>query len=277
MFSFLKPFAWVQIMDPCMALPRPTEIFHSCVDSTAYISRGVDRSEHRHCIFHYTVRGSGEVIYNRKSYRTEPGMGFFNIINDPLSGYGYPADATQPWEFVVICFDGNGTRELVRELLERQVVYSLRGREALFCRLCHDLSQSAPDRNLGLSAMVRLLAMLEPERKEPACVEAFRCVARRDVMKNPTVYAIAAEIGVSREHLHRQFQQSTGMSPARYLCKLRIEMVCKLLREGYSQKETADAMCFPSPSGLSQFFKSQTGITPAQYQQNHGALDVYLP
>lgn len=266
MFSFLKAYARIEVADPCRALPRPTEIYHAAVNSADYRSRGAERPNEQHCIFHYTVQGSGEVIYEGKAYKTTAGQGFFNIINDPLSGYGYPANGTEPWEFVVICFDGGNTRVLTKELLDRQVVYDLSGEAGTFEKLCADLSRPLLTRDMGTSFIFRLMEML---RSQQPCfyVTEFCRIARRDVMKNPTIFSIAEEIGISREHLQREFRRNTDSSPAQYLARLRLEALCQLLCENYSEAEIARMMNFPSASGVSLFFKKHTGITPRKYRE----------
>ncbi len=265
MFSFLQAYAQIEVVDPCRSLSRPVGIYHATVDSSEYRSRGTERSDEQHCIFHYTVHGSGEVLYEGKPYQTTAGQGFFNIINDPLAGYGYPADGTEPWEFVVISFDGGNTRALTKELLDRQVIYDLSGETEAFRKLCADLSKPILTRDMGISFVFRLMEMLKSQQ-ECFYVTEFCRIAKRDVMKNPTIFSIAKEIGISREHLHREFRRNTDSSPAQYLAKLRLEALCQLLCENYSESEIARMMNFPSVSGVSLFFKKHTGITPRKYR-----------
>lgn len=101
------------------------QIIHSTVRNDSYRSAGEFRRQEMHCIFHYTVSGHGEVIYQGVPYQTNPGQGFFNIINEESSGYRYPQCASEPWEFVVICFDGGNLRQIVSELSEKQTVYTI--------------------------------------------------------------------------------------------------------------------------------------------------------
>lgn len=124
--------------------------------------RGSQRRNEQHCIFHYTVRDSGEVLYEGQTYRTAPGQGFFHIINDPLAGYGYPAGAVEPWEFVVISFSGGNSRAMTKELMERQVLYDLSAHIDAFRKLVAELSGSILTRDVGMSFIFRLLNMLPP-------------------------------------------------------------------------------------------------------------------
>ena len=265
MFSFLGPFTRLHITDSFHSMPVPFEIFHNTALTPQYRSRGTERSDQFHCIFHYTVRGRGEVIFRNTTYHTAAGQGFLNIINDPLSGYGYPEDGKEPWEFVVISFDGGNTRELVEELLQRQVVYSVD--PELFRRLCADLTAPMLSGTGALSCVFRLLDLLAATRKTSPYVTEFCRIVQRDILLNPTIFASAREMKVSREHLQREFRKTMGVTPADYVAKLRLEMLLAFLQEPHSETEIAQRMHFSSVSELSLFFKKQTGITPREYRR----------
>ena len=101
----------VKTVSPMDSLPRITEYFHSVINSTDYYySCGDFRQSHTHCIFHYTLRGSGMTWIGDRDYYTKPDVGFLNIVNDENCGYKYADNSKEEWEFIVICFDKGNTR-----------------------------------------------------------------------------------------------------------------------------------------------------------------------
>lgn len=267
MFSQIPPVTGTEV-DPSVGfLPGAFQIFHSTVSSASYRSRGEDRTAERHCIFHYTVKGHGEVLYRGTAHRTNPGEGFFNIINEETSGYGYPADSNEPWEFVVICFDGGNIREAVAQLLENKVIYRVPS-EARFCRMCKELLSSG-NPEIRLTFFPQLIAMLRSAERPVAQLSYdFQRIVDAQLLENPTIAAIAHRLKVSREHLQREFFKQSGKTPGRYLAEKRFERLCGYLSEGLPEEQIARIMNFPSVSGMIIFFKRHAGVTPQQYRKN---------
>ena len=267
MFSFVPPVMWINTDKIPHTMIKTTQVFHSEAADINYRSYGENRKKHTHAIFHYTIKGSGEVIYKGKAYKTKAGEGFFNIVNEENSGYGYPKDGKEPWEFIVICFDGGNIREAVKELMENKVIYKLKDENNFCVLLKRLLEESGTD--MKLTFFPRLISMLSDE--ENSCSELakkFKYIVERDLLKNPKISTIAKEIGISREHLQREFLKEAGMPPAKYLNHRRLERLCYLLTTNLTEKEIADIMNFPSLSGMTVFFKKFTGITPNKYRKN---------
>ena len=266
MFSSIPPLRKIECAIPYGAMIRAYQIHHNTVSDASYRSTGERRAESAHCIFHYTVRGHGEVIHKGKAYRTNPGEGFFNIINEAGSGYGYPTGETEPWEFVVLCFDGGNIRDAVAELRDAKAVCRVGDPEA-FARLCRRfVEQGAAD--LPLTFFPRLVAMIhDAEQPNLAMAQRFRQIAERDILRNPTIFSIAAEMGFSREYLQREYRRLTGRTPLHDLMQMRFEKLCALLLTSASEAEIAAMMNFPSVSGMSVFFRRMSGTTPSRFRK----------
>ncbi len=267
MFSFIPPFHEFEDRELLHSLPVVFQIFHSTASTPSYRSVAEERSNETHCIFHYTVRGQGEAVYQGQTYSTSAGQGFFNIINEPLSGYGYPDGGTEPWEFVVVCFRGGNTREIVKELMEKSVIYDLSEQNTSFCHLCKELLRGPSLRSGLITFLTDLIALIAstPTQQNPT-VEKFEEIVKRDLLINPTIATIASEMQLSREHLQREYVALTGISPAKYLRGRRFERLCDLLSSELSEEQVADMMNFPSVAGMRVFFKQMAGISPRQYR-----------
>ena len=268
MFSFIPIFQGFDWPNEIKNQPRVFQIFHSTVHQASYRYLGENRTNETHCIFHYTIKGHGEVVYQGKTYQTSPGEGFFNIINEKNAGYGYPKDGNEPWEFIGACFTGGNIRELVKELLDRQVVYNLSEHNDKIVRMYKELLTS-PHIKGQITFLSNLLSLIFNETSSSDLVVGFQEIVKRDLLKNPTMDAIAQELRVSREHLQRTYKLHTNSSPAKYLRDKRFELLCGLLSTTLSEQEICNRMCFPSLSGMTIYFKKMAGITPREYRK-HG-------
>jgi AraC-like DNA-binding protein len=76
---------------------------------------------------------------------------------------------------------------------------------------------------------------------------------------------IAAECGVSREHLSRVFREQVDESPLNYLNKRRIRQACRLLvASNLSCKEIALRVGYDSAVSFNRTFKRLTKTTPGE-------------
>lgn len=269
MFSDIPPLSNFETKKLPDLFPIPYQMHHSIATNDQYVSLGETRRDETHCIFHYTLRGHGEVLYRGVWHKTNPGEGFFNIINEEGSGYRYPKSGSEPWEFIVICFDGKNTRETVGELLEDRVIYTVRTPEA-FCSICKRLLRNT-DGDIFLTFFSRLVAMMHDSNTPDGhnwIYTEFKHIVERDLLKNPTIATIAAELGISREHLQREYFRQTGNTPAKYLGDRRFEYLCYLLTTDASDAEIADTMNFSSIASMNSFFKRSAGTTPQRFRKN---------
>lgn len=85
--------------------------------------------------------------------------------------------------------------------------------------------------------------------------------------------AISYEVGISTSHLTRLFKESYGISPIRYIVKLRVAKAAELLEwSDTSILEIAYATGFKTLSNFYKSFKEQTGYTPNEYRRDGGGL-----
>ena len=96
--------------------------------------------------------------------------------------------------------------------------------------------------------------------------------ARRIIDNHPsfdlTVDEIAEQVGVSRGHLCRVFNNVLGVSPRIYLVERRMELAKTLLAAGLSVSEVAAECDYADPSSFSRSFKTYVGVSPTDYAQN---------
>jgi transcriptional regulator GlxA family with amidase domain len=80
-----------------------------------------------------------------------------------------------------------------------------------------------------------------------------------------TLTELAGLAGLSIWRFATVFRQQVGVSPHRYICRLRVERAQDLIRKGVPPATAASEAGFYDQSHLSRHFKSIHGMTPGQY------------
>lgn len=99
--------------------------------------------------------------------------------------------------------------------------------------------------------------------------QKFRRMLRNKFKEVKKVKDYAAELGVSEKKLNELINAKTGLSCSQLIYKQIILEAKRLLRTRISTKETAYALNFDDPAHFSKFFKSQTGVSPSEFQKVH--------
>ncbi len=78
---------------------------------------------------------------------------------------------------------------------------------------------------------------------------------------------VAAALGISEGYFYRLFRKRTGMTPTRYLTRIRIERAVRMLRMSSARiTDIAEACGFQDPYYFSRVFKQHTGKSPNRFR-----------
>ena len=93
----------------------------------------------------------------------------------------------------------------------------------------------------------------------------------RDKLAEPlSVSELASACYLSPSQFHKRFKAEFGVSPLRYVLKLRIMKACKLLAgDTISIGEVAERCGFDSQSYFTKQFRELTGMTPRAYRKKY--------
>ncbi len=269
---------------PVPYLPRFFAYVHATANDISYYSDGRYRRADHHFIFHYTLRGEGICFDRRGQDRVRPGQGFLSIIDDPDSGYMYPEDVCEPWEFLCFCFEGESMRAAIEKLLDDYGrIYTVDYthpmiRQALASEDAPVLTLSANESAAYSYAIYTMLveaAVREASTKFHPIIEQVRHVVHEEIDNSPTVASIAARLGYSREYLSRLFCAETGQTVKAYITRERTRRACCLLKDTtLTVAEIADLMQYAGQSNFSRSFKAVLGLSPIEFR-THGQLPFF--
>jgi AraC-like DNA-binding protein len=80
--------------------------------------------------------------------------------------------------------------------------------------------------------------------------------------------------GLSRFHFSRRFREETGMSPYRYLQRIRIARAHELLASGHGVTDAALSVGFRDLGRFARAFREQVGMTPSAVSQLRDRRDA---
>ncbi len=128
-----------------------------------------------------------------------------------------------------------------------------------------DLGAAVRFRGLLLQALGLFLDVGPPSPGRYAAVlEGIEQRCRADL----PVTALAASLGIGREHFTRGFRKRLGISPREHLHRRLTQRACLRLLAGAKVKEVAAELGFSSEFVFSRFFKRRTGQAPSVYGRN---------
>jgi len=218
------------------------------------------RGEEPFVIFQWTQEGSGEFTIQGKTWPVNPGEAFIAIPPEE-SLYAFPKQAAGPWTYSWLNLYGALGVSLAREFRDAfgpVVPLPLHSPAAtMFRRLLEaanrrtfvDAPQESADFYAFLMEWTRQLT--HPTQTGRDGVESAKAICQSRFREPLGIKELAAETGLTREHLSRLFSARTGVSPARYLRQLRVHAARQMLKEpSLLLKEVALRCGFPSVRSL---------------------------
>ncbi len=104
-----------------------------------------------------------------------------------------------------------------------------------------------------------------PVKRSAAAIDRVVLHVHEHLGQPLTLAELADLAGLSIWRFATVFRQQVGVSPHRYICRLRVERAQALIREGVPAATAASEAGFYDQSHLSRHFKSICGMTPGQY------------
>lgn len=107
----------------------------------------------------------------------------------------------------------------------------------------------------------------EPPADDPR-IQMARQYIRDNIARPLSCGEIAGYCHLSERQLTRLFRQYSGVSPAQYICRERVEHIEKLLdRQDMTLREISESLQFSSEYYFNAFMKKNAGMTPGAYRR----------
>jgi AraC-like DNA-binding protein len=145
-----------------------------------------------------------------------------------------------------------------------------------------ELHEARCGRSIVLASLVTQLIVMgarSAQAGESRCIPDYirqaREILRASYATQPPLGEIAMRLGLSREHLARQFHSYLGLTVSEFVRSVRIDRVKELLTDQtLSLSYVALRAGFYDQSHMTRTFKMATGMTPRQYGRSLYAADT---
>ena len=221
----------------------------------------------------YTVKGSGVLVYDGKTYKLKKGdlcfiyMGNDSVyypISDDLEIYFFHIKGPHIRRFYKqITEDGNYLLERFPEDTVKQVFYGLK------TELIANKSYFESSKILN-SFLIDMLEFSLNKEQEPYPQFVFNILlALRDV-ENRTIQDISKAVGYNPIYIERVFKKHTGKTLKQAISERNLEHAENLLlTSDLSISEIAETLGYANSNGFIIFFKKNTGMTPLEFKKKN--------
>jgi AraC-like DNA-binding protein len=244
-----------------------------------YSLAGADRQGESHCIFQYSLGGTGFFEDAQGRREVPEGHGFLCRANDPNIVYSLPQDPDLPdWHFVYVCLHGIVARDATRELLRHHgPIFQLDVNEPCihrWRRLLTDESKTDPIDTLHLAneLLETLVGVVVGRIQATAAYQRVNlvCAYIDNHLHEPiSAVSVARRFGICREHLGRLFKTEKGVSLHQYILREKARKAFLLLmRPELSITEVGRALAYEEVAHFSRAFKRVTGLSPREARRS---------
>lgn len=229
---------------------------------------------------HFVMQGKVELTFDQNVILLNQGDAFC-LFPGLKCGYRYRADE-KPLKMIWISFDGIQSRSLLTKAGYKEEAPYVR--QVMSDELHHALQQLFVPPHDGFKrflelqfSLYRIFSFMTPaeESVAPSHGPAQWIPKSIDYMKTHymeriTIQDVSAHICVHRAHLSKVFTEKVGMTPARFLEKLRMEKAKELLRtSAYTIKEIASTIGYPDPYTFTHAFSRYCGVPPGKWRRTN--------
>jgi AraC-like DNA-binding protein len=113
----------------------------------------------------------------------------------------------------------------------------------------------------------RAAAAAPPLRRGDARLARVAALLRASLAEPLSLATLAAEAGVTPEHLVRSFRAATGLPPRAWQLQLRLAEARRRLRTGDAVVGVALDLGFADQAHFHRLFRKNTGMTPGAYRR----------
>lgn len=228
-------------------------------------------------------RGSGIFIDRGIEYTVSEGSVF---LLRPGLWHSYSPDPTIGWTEYFIGFNGDTfSRIFLGSIPAEGNVYMLPDPlKITFLKMLQYARIDNEDTPMLLKSMLFMIlsgivygqaASPNGGKKSSRLIVKVRDYMEKNIDKQFGLQELAMEMGVSYTAFNTIFKEQTGMSPVRYLGRMRLQRSkYKLLKTDLSIKHIATDCGFASTEYFCNFFRKETGMTPSDFRNQQKSFSL---
>lgn len=231
-------------------------------------------------LFHYILDGQGRFQAEGKTYALKAGQGF--LIFPEYSTY-YEADGRQPWTYVWLGIEGARVEGFLRQagLSQQTPIFSTEKNSEVHQSFQQIYERVKKNENSELSLLGYSYHILDG-----LCRAGKQSIlSRPQLYVNKTVNYInsnyhlpisveqAAEmIGIDRKYLCSIFKKYMGISPSKYILKVKVQKACEMLKNTSNNVgDIARSVGYEDIFSFSRMFSNCTSLSPTGYRRSQQA------
>lgn len=235
------------------------------------------RPNYTGCLLQFTLGGEGCFQSKDTLYTLKKGDCF--LVTFPDESYYY-LDAEKNWTYFYVHFDGYCAKDIVHEVQRRMgLCFSLGSHsqtEQYFIEEYNAVYRGKKYRPYEAGQWIYTLLSTLLRETEQVLTDSTGAIAElatqwilRNYKKDKNLSDMSAELGISHEHISREFRKYQGISPSDFLQNVRIEQsMGDLLNTNLTIEEIAKRSGFSCGNYFSKAFRKKTGLTPSAYRLN---------
>lgn len=227
-------------------------------------------------IIHHIISGKGVYQSGKKVYEIGAGSTFLIY---PYTEVTYYADATDPWEYYWVGFNGNDAGIIIKQTdftQDTPVIYNHLEENftSMLLEIFHSKGNDDSSKIKMTGYLMLALSMLVKKDTQNKLnhnastiylIKAMEYI-EHNYTQHLSVQDIADYVGISRSQLYRLFMEQYQQSPIHIIMEYRIRQACQLLKNTkLSISSVAYSVGFEDNLYFSRVFKKSMGLSPKEY------------
>lgn len=270
-YSYVFPFV-SELTNPVISLISVgTEIRFG----TEYYYDNKDRMLNGY-LFQYTVKGSGILYIENRKYEISPSQAFFIPIPGD-SRYFCNLEKREPWEFIYILIQSNCLDEYYQQIIKQKTNIFSMPEDSSPVQFLLDIINQSKNGHITNFNTASSMAFDFINRLYGYCRDNSEAYTKRNreiihyinehFSSIESISDIADMYHISSSHLSREFAGDVGITPIKYLSKVRIQHAKKLLQTTMmSVAEISESCGYSQTNYFCKIFKENVGQSPLQYR-----------
>jgi AraC-like DNA-binding protein len=244
----------------------------------SYDWHGLKRGGTEFVLLQHTIAGQGMLTFEGRSMTVQPGMTM--LLYFPHDNR-YWLEPGKTWEFFWVCLHGRDVLRMQRNIVSRRGPLLQLGEDSQALATTLDICSRVMQKNLSspyeASALAYRLMMALAQESLPVAADKTPPAYIRKVVEychehlhDPIgVDDMAKAAKLSRFHFTRQFYESRGITPGRFLAELRLQEASRLVQDSnLSVKDIARRCGFSDANYLCKVFRKSFGVSPGAFRKS---------